>query len=487
MVFPTGASAGVLQAKAVPQGADLVHAPLSRWAQEHSDRIAVRSGDCTLSFAQLHAAVQLRCQALQQLRASAVVWVDDQLDLSARIVEFLAIIASGRCAAVGDTEWPVPVKAAVHACMDSQLTDMPPPQGDTPFYIGFTSGSTGMPKGYRRHHRSWTESFRICLDTFGPEASGCILAPGRDSHSLFLFGMMLGVWSGGGVVVQEKFSALQCLETLRGGRTPCLVAVPSQLLLMLELAEHRKMAAMPAVRLIMVSGARWNRSRTPALHALFPQARVVEFYGASETSFVAWMDASDNAPANAVGKPFSNVEIDIRPRPAGLIYVRSPMLFMDYVGSGTQSPEGTVALRDAAWLSVRDVGTVDEHGWLCLEGRESRMIVTSGKNLFPEELEAVLEVHPAVAQASVHGLQDSLRGLQVVAVLRLRDAALSAAPTAMQLTAHCRARLEGFKAPRRYWALEAWPQTPSGKTDHRAIAQALQTQPDGTLCLQILR
>lgn len=466
-------------------GVDLVHAPLARWARDRADQVAIRSGGQALTFAQLQDAVHRRSRALEAQRAGATVLVDDQLDAIQRTLEFLAIIASGRCAAVGDTEWPAPVKAAVQRCIDSQPVDLPAPDGDTPFYIGYTSGSTGTPKGYRRHHRSWTESFRICLETFGPDAASCILAPGRDSHSLFLFGMMLGIWTGAGVVVQEKFSAAQCLDTLATGTTPCLVAVPSQLLLMLEVAAHRNCAPMSAVRLIMVSGARWSRSRTPALKALFPQARIVEFYGASETSFIAWMDAADetsDAPAKAVGKPFSNVEISIRPAPHGLIYVRSPMLFMDYVGmpAGASAVEATAALRDGDWLSVRDVGTLDARGWLCLEGRENRMIVTNGKNLFPEELENVLESHPAVVQASVHGVTDTLRGTQVVAVLRLRSQV-----QATQLRAHCQTRLEAYKAPRRYLLLTDWPQTPSGKTDHRAIAQAIQEP--ASSCLQTLQ
>lgn len=466
--------------------ADTVHAPLALWSQVHGDRVAIRCGQQTLSFSQLHEAVQERSAALQTARAPATVLLDDQLNQTERMVEFLAIVASGRCAAVGDAEWPEQVKQAVRKSIALQPADMPGPQGDSPFYIGYTSGSTGTPKGYRRHHRSWTESFKVCLETFGPDAGLCILAPGRDSHSLFLFGMLLGLWTGAGVVVQEKFSAAMCLATLQAGTAPCMVAVPSQLLLMLELAEHRNLPAMPAVRLIMVSGARWSRSRTPALQALFPNARIIEFYGASETSFIAWMDATHDAAAQAVGQPFANVQIDIRPAPKGLIYVRSPMLFMDYVAplAGALA-DPTAALRDGDWLSVRDVGTLDANGWLCLEGRENRMIVTMGKNLFPEELEDVLVAHPAVAQASVHGVPDAMRGTQVVAVLRLR-----AAVSSMQLAEHCRSLIEAYKAPRHYWVVDEWPQTPSGKTDHRAIAQALQdqcTQTNSlTTCLQTL-
>jgi len=385
-------------------------------------------------------------------------------------VDFLGIVASGRCAAVGDPDWPAAVRAQVMGSVALGRARPGPPGPGTPFYIGFTSGSTGLPKGFRRNHRSWAESFRVCLDEFGEGAATRVLAPGRVSHSLFLFGMLLGLWTGAGVVVQEQFSAARALESLARGQAACLVAVPSQLLVMLELAARRKCAPIPGVRQIMISGARWMRHRTADLRALFPQARIVEFYGASETSFIAWTDADPDMPAQAVGRPFSNVEIDIRGAPPGapgLIYVRSPMLFTDYVGGGA---DDTAALRDGDWLSVRDVGYLDPAGRLCLVGREKRMIVTQGRNLFPEEVESVLASHPAVAAASVHGVPDALRGMQVVAVV---DPAPGVAVAAGELAAWCRARLEAYKAPRRYYVGDGWPLTASGKTDHGALAARL--------------
>jgi len=303
------------------------------------------------------------------------------------MVAFMGIISTGRCAAVSDPDWPSAVRASVENIFSSEPSSPSPPTPTSPFYIGFTSGSTGMPKGFRRHHHSWTESLRVCLDTFGPDAASCVMAPGRFSHSLFLFGMVLGLWSGAGVVVQSRFSAPRMMDTLRSGRTPCMVAVPSQLLLMLEIATRRKIAAIDGVRLILISGARWMRDRTSALQALFPKARIVEFYGASETSFMAWMDADASAPAQAVGRLFSNVEVEIRqpqpPQGTGQIFVRSPMLFTDYVGPHV---DHTAAVRDGEWLSVRDMGYIDAQGYLCLVGRENRMVVTQGKNLFLRRL-----------------------------------------------------------------------------------------------------
>jgi acyl-CoA synthetase (AMP-forming)/AMP-acid ligase II len=433
-------------------------------------------GHTQLTFAQLHAAVVQHADTLIQQHAPATVFVDDQLSIIQQMVAFMGIIHSGRCAAVSDPDWPSTVRDSVQRELGTALTAPSHTHTATatsPFYIGFTSGSTGMPKGFRRHHLSWTESLRVCLDTFGTDAASCVMAPGRFSHSLFLFGMVLGLWSGAGVVVQERFSAPRLLDTLRSGRTPCLVAVPSQLLLMLELAARRQLAPIDGVRLILISGARWMRDRTDALQTLFPKARIVEFYGASETSFMAWMDAYASALPHAVGKPFSNVEIDIRqPQPplgTGQIFVRSPMLFTDYVGAAN---DHTAAVRDGEWLSVRDMGYIDAQGYLCLVGRENRMVVTQGKNLFPEEVESVLLSSAEVAQASVLGVPDAIRGQQVVAIICASNAAADV--SAHKLADLCRAQLESYKVPKRFFVCTDWPMTASGKTDHPALAQQLQ-------------
>jgi acyl-CoA synthetase (AMP-forming)/AMP-acid ligase II len=472
---------------------DLVHAPIAYWAQTRGDAPAIRCGEHSLSFAQLQAQLAQRAAALSASGAAATVLVDGSLRAPQRLVDFLGIVASGRCAAIGDPDWPLAVRQAVLSALTAPTlptspaglatptVPMPmpiaPPSAETPFYVGYTSGSSGTPKGYRRHHRSWTESFRACLQAFGAQTSGCILAPGRDSHSLFLFGMLLGLWTGGGVEVQEQFSAGAALDILRSGRAPCLVAVPSQLLMMLEAARHQGAGPIAAVRLILVSGSRWMRNRTAELRALFPSARIIEFYGASETSFIAWMDTDEQAPAAVVGWPFANVELRIdAPDPvdgAGLIYVRSPMLFMDYVGG---AEDATAAVRDGDWLSVRDLGSLDAQGRLCLAGRQNRMLVTLGKNLFPEEVETVLERHPAIAAASVHGLADPLRGLQLVALLRWDPDCAAARPDALALKAWCRQHLEAFKTPRKFLLSADWCFTASGKTDHRALARRLQSE-----------
>jgi len=168
----------------------------------------------------------------------------------------------------------------------------------------------------------------------------------------------------------------------------------------------------------------------------------------------------------------------------GQIFVRSPMLFTDYVGAGN---DHTAAVRDGEWLSVRDMGYMDAQGYLCLVGRENRMVVTQGKNLFPEEVESVLLSSPEVTQASVLGLPDPIRGQQVVAIVRM-------VPPVSDVSAHslsdlCRTHLESYKVPKRFFVCTDWPMTASGKTDHPELARQLQhilTVEKATPCMRPL-
>jgi len=546
--------------KALPADpADLVHGPLLRWAREHPDWPAIiqdahGSHARQLDFGQLLAAVKERGAAPTGRPLGNNVLLTSTADPLALLIDFLAVIRTGRCAAVADPDWPT----EVHARMEAALRDMgdqspapnPPPTPETPFYIGFTSGSTGLPKGFRRHHRSWAETFRITLQTFGPVAGGRVLAPGRMSHSLFLFGALLGLWSGGGTSVQSRFSAGRTLATLADGSCPVMVSVPSQLLMLLTAARRRRISPIPELKLLLISGARWAHENTAPLQALFPQARIITFYGASETSYVSWMQATPDAPPQAVGRPFGNVQVHIgpadtlpqasgsgssmlssatttppssppvshtsppasstissapsdvaspltsgdhadpttRPQP-GLIWIRSPMLFIDYVNG----QDATAARRVGEWLTVRDIGWQDAQGNLYLVGRENRMIVTQARNLFPEEVEARLMAHPDISQVAVLGLPDPQRGQVVHAVLmRPSDdgshapsmtgsaeveapALVPMTPAPADLVAWCQQALESYKVPRHWWRWQGdWPMTASGKTDLTAIHHALE-------------
>src|SRR5690606_5513969 len=108
----------------VPPYFDTLDAPVFYWAEHHATRVAIDDGACVLTFAELAAAVQRRAEALRHARAPAVVWVQESGGVAQRVVDFLGIIHSGRCAAVSDPDWPAAVKARVFAQVPQTPSDL---------------------------------------------------------------------------------------------------------------------------------------------------------------------------------------------------------------------------------------------------------------------------------------------------------------------------------------------------------------------------
>ncbi|KAA5601719.1 AMP-binding protein [Blastochloris sulfoviridis] len=352
--------------------------------------------------------------------------------------------------------------------------DPPPlaePSSDVPFYVGFTSGSTGIPKGFRRSQASWIASIKGEAAVFGLDHTDTVLAPGALVHSLFLYAVVRGLFAGAKVVFGPRFSARAALAAIEREDVRLLYAVPTQLLMLLEAAERAAQGPIGHVARVLSSGAKWPAAETARLKHLFPSAAFAEFYGASELSYVAV--AGEDAPATSVGRPFPGVEVTIRDASGrrlptgrtGRVFVRSNLCFLDYA---TGDQPALTRAGDA--MSVGDMGFLDAEGFLHLVGRADRMIISSGRNIHPEEIEAVLRRHPGVAEAAVLGVADAKRGTRLQAVIKPDGEP----PTAAELMAFARAHLPASKVPRHFAVLAEWPHTASGKTDFAGVARAWQ-------------
>ena len=400
------------------------------------------------------------------------------------LAHFLACARTGRTAAVLDPAWPQAMIADVlaqlapdlvcdvaFAANASALCAAPVrPITATPeaaFYVGFTSGSTGRPKGYRRTHRSWVASFEGDAREFGLGENDIVLAPGSMSHSLFLYAAVHALHIGATALISRAFRPDRALQLGAAWQATAAYGAPTQWKMLTEQGG----LALPDVRWAFSSGAKWFASAGAALAQLTPNARFIEFYGASELSFVAVRKPGEGCPEAAVGRAFAGVDLSIR-RPdgsvcaageAGRIFVKSEYLFSGYVLGGP-APEKI----DGA-MTVGDIGFLDEGGFLHLVGRQNRMIVTSGKNVYPEEIEAALQGFPGVRAASVFGAPDARRGERIVALVLIEP---GVNVRRAHLSPHLRACLPLAFVPRIMHRATQWRWTASGKTDH-AGARAL--------------
>lgn len=338
--------------------------------------------------------------------------------------------------------------------------------------VGTTSGSTGMAKKYQRSQASWRASFEADQQEFGLNNHDVIIAPGSLQHSLFSYALCHGLHIGATVVLSEPFRPDRVLGQIEQHRGSVLYGVPTQLKL---IAQQAKGKIFPSVRWVLSSGARWFSEILPQLKQIFPNASIAEFYGASELSFVSLaLHTNDpSLPQGSVGRPFHGTRIRIEPTGSGQgkIWVHSQGLFDSYIGTAPADFSEQFDSAGKRWLSVGDLGWIDAQGYLFLSGRESRKLVVSGKNLYPEEVEQLLLGHPQVTEAALLGAPDALRGERLIAALQLTE---GAPLTTAELIAFLKPLVEDFKLPRHYVTINNWPRTATGKTDFAALQALVQ-------------
>ncbi|MEP3246320.1 MAG: AMP-binding protein [Sneathiella sp.] len=403
---------------------------------------------------------------------------------------FMAGLKAGKTVQVLDPDWPDALRKKAEEIakpdffVDQQmLADMPAQDNksipvaiadiDAPFYAGFTSGSTGVPKGFIRSQRSWIKSFTCDTEEFGLSDKDIIAALGNFTHSLPLYAVIRALYEGATALFYSAFRPTRVLRDLHRQQASVIYAVPTQLQALVDSLGSEK--PVPSVRLVLSSGAKCAPELQQAVKQVFPNASFAEFYGSSELSYVTVAKEEENPPPASVGRAFGDVEIRIldekgKRLPAGQIgrlFVKSPYRFIGYAGS-------LVSDLEEDGLFVGDTGYVDDAGFLYLTGRADRMITVSARNVFPEEIEACLIAHPYIRNIAAFGLEEQKRGNRIVAVLQGENRQISR----RELRTFCAERLASYAVPHQFFLTEKWPLTRSGKTDFAALKQQAQ---DGEL------
>jgi len=203
--------------------------------------------------------------------------------------------------------------------------------------------------------------------------------------------------------------------------------------------------------------------------------RLRQGYGLTETSPVVAVSTLAATRDGAVGQAIPHAELRIADAEGkevsrgqdGEILVRGPGVMKGYY----QQPEETRRVVDAdGWFHTGDVGRLDSEGFLAITGRAKEMLIVGGENVFPREIEAVLEMHEAVLQAAVIGQSDDLRGETPVAFVMPRK---GAEVTELELRNFAKQSLAGFKVPRRVIIREDLPAGPTGKILKRRLRELL--------------
>ncbi|MEU0313080.1 acyl-CoA synthetase [Nocardioides sp. NPDC006273] len=346
----------------------------------------------------------------------------------------------------------------------------------------YSSGTTGRPKGIR------PPLLPIQVDEPGDPLTGMIgqmlkvgpddiyLSPAPIYHAAPLRWCGAVQALGGTVVVLERFAAETCLEAIQKFGATMVQLVPTMFVRMLQLEEATRTS-------YDVSSLRL------AIHAAAPcpvevkQEMIdwwgpilLEYYSSTEMSGMTiissqeWVTRRGSVGRSVFGPVHicdsSGVELPVGE--VGRVYFEREVRPFEYHKDAVKTKEAEHP-QHSNWTAIGDLGRVDEDGYLYLTDRESFMIISGGVNIYPQEIEDALTLHPAILDVAVIGVPDVALGQQVKAVVQVRDGVEPSEDLAEQLIEHARSKVAAFKCPRSVSFVDTLPRTPTGKLVKRVL------------------
>jgi long-chain acyl-CoA synthetase len=342
--------------------------------------------------------------------------------------------------------------------------------------IPYTSGTTGRPKGAMLTHRNLIANCEQCehVERIKPQEDDVVWIALPLFHIYAMnVGMNLTVKAGGTMALIERFEPASALESVQKNNCTVLYGAPPMFVAWAQMANIRDYD-LSSVRYI-ASGAAALPVKIMELFEGMAGVPISEGYGLTEASPVVTSNAAGPVTKpGTVGKPIPGVEVrlvdagggEVAPGELGELICRGENIMKGY----WKQPEATAeALRDG-WLYTGDLATVDEDGYFSIVDRKKDMIIVSGYNVYPREVEEVLFKHPAIADVSVIGVPDDYQGESVMAVVVLKP---DQTATEQEIIDYCRNEIAVFKCPRKVVFRDALPKNNTGKVLRRELRESV--------------
>ncbi len=335
----------------------------------------------------------------------------------------------------------------------------------------YTSGTSGKPKGVMLTAANLATNVEQCRQWAKFTDRDVILGVLPQFHSfgltvLTLLPMMIGCK----VVYTARFMPRKILDLMAEHRPTAFIGIPSMYNALLS-AKSAKADHFSSLRYIVSGGEPLPDAVASGFKERF-NATINEGYGLTETGPVSnWCRPDEHRP-HTVGKPLPQVEEKIvdgndqrlGPNEDGEIRIKGPNVMKGYY----KLPELTAESFDKeGYYRTGDMGHFDEEGFLYITGRIKEMLIIGGENVFPREIEEVLNKHPAVHASAVIGMHDESRGELPLAFVELEEG-FEFDPAGIR--AHCREHLARYKVPKEIRLVEELPRNPTGKIMRRELS-----------------
>jgi acyl-CoA synthetase (AMP-forming)/AMP-acid ligase II len=338
------------------------------------------------------------------------------------------------------------------------------PEGDIPLLMSLSSGTTGRPKGPRLRHSQFMARYRVFSINLGFHSQDRFLSATPLYYGGGRTFALAMLYMGGTVfLLPPPYEPEALCAAAERSCITSLFLVPTLIRRLMTLPDER-LAPLRALRALVSSGSALHPDeRREIRRRVCP--RFIEYYSSTEGGGVSFLTPEDPEEfAASVGRPVFGVDVQCvdeshRPLPpgeVGRIRYRGPAVADGFWNDPEASRD---SFRDGWWYPG-DLGMLDEYGYLYLKGRAKDMIIRGGVNIYPAEVEAVLQAHPAVADATVVGWSSREFNEEIAAfVILKKDAAVDSA----DLRGLCRQKLAPYKVPRQVFVVEEFPRNALGK------------------------
>lgn len=353
----------------------------------------------------------------------------------------------------------------------------PPPLSDGSEML-YSSGTTGRPKAVRRplptRDGSWAQAVleQALIHYYGMDASSVYLSPAPLYHAAGVNYTMAVNRVGASSIIMEKFDAETVLRLIESHRVTHAQFVPTMFVRLLKLpVAIRRNYDVSSLRCVIHAAAPCPVAVKQAMMEWFGPI-IHEYYGGTEGFAGSTIGPADwLAHPGSVGRPLTAVHvigddgIELPAGESGELYFEGGPDFEYF-----KDPAKTASVRNEhGWRTLGDVGYVDDDGYLYLTDRSTFMIVSGGVNIYPQEVENLLVMHPKLVDAAVFGVPNDEFGEEVKAVVQPAEGVTPGPQLAAELIGYCRTHLAAYKCPRSVEFDPELPRDPNGKLYKRRI------------------
>ena len=448
------------------EGRHLDYAGLEARSRRAAGRLwaaGLRPGDRVLSSAA--ASLELAVAHVAALRLGLVVVPANTAYRAPELAHLVAdarpraawVDDDARAAALRTADPELPVWTPALELPEGPAPELDSAAAEAPALIGYTSGTTGRPKGAVLSHANLlagAEALRQAWQ-WTPEDRLLLALPLFHMHGLGV-GLHGTLHAGASARLLPRFEPGEVLRHVSAWPATLFFGVPT---MWHRLAEARGAEALARLRLCVSGSAPLSAELHARVEALSGQ-RILERYGMTETLMLASNPVEGERRPGTVGLPLPGVELRLE---GGEIQVRGPNVFAGY----WEQPEATASAFSAdGWFRTGDLGERDEAGYLRIVGRAKELVISGGYNVYPREVEEALEALPGVVEAAVVGSPDAEWGELVTAYV-----AGPAPPALDALREALAGRLAPYKHPRALHVVEALPRNALGKIQRHRLRE----------------